>query len=861
MAGLTSWLRAAVRRPDGKALLAAMLALALLLPAWWLAGRWYGDRLLEQERADAAIETSLRANALSSVINRRLARLQGLYAFVQVELSEEDLALLFQKFAAGLYAGTRGIRNLAVAPDSIVRYVYPLAGNESVVGYDPANDPRAEVRLGVQRAIESGEVTLTGPLDLVQACDESGQLGCQGLIARQAVYQADAYWGLVTMVLDMPTMLAEAGVGEQSGDLDFALRDASGRVFYGPEPVFESSPVLSVIRFPDDAWELAAVPPGGWQATAQGPVRVFQVGGLIIVFLVAGLVYLSVNRQARLARAVRERTGEIARVNEQLRHDIAERRRAEAALTEREAQYRSIFESTSDGLLIFDLEGKLVDLNPAAARIHGYSVEEFRLLKPAQFIHEGSLPLFEQFVETVRAGHDYRGRAKDLRRDGAPFHVEVLGTGFIYRGQPHALAVLRDITEEVEDYRFLEQRVEARTREVSMLLDVSANIASTLDLPLLLELILEQLQQVVDYDGASVLILEENELRTVAHRGPIPHEVQAQMQLSREQAGELWEAMEGHEPLIIGDVREDTGLARAFRQAFGEYLEREMAYVRTWVGVPLMIQERLIGWLSLHHSRPWAYAQHQAALAQTIGNQAATAIENARLYGQARRLAALEERQRLARELHDSVSQVLYGVALGARTADALLDRAAIAPELKASLAEPLDYVLSLAEAGLAEMRALIFELRPDSLEREGLVAALTRQAAALRARHKLEVHTEFHEEPTLSFEAKEAFYRIAQEALNNTVRHAQAARVDIRLRAGRGDVVLELVDDGVGFDPQTEYSGHMGLSSMRERAAQIGGVLEIVSGAGRGAVVRLRIPAPNRPAAKTRAPHPHQEQ
>jgi len=851
MAGSRSRLWAAARQPDGKALLATLLALAVLLPVWWLAGRWYGERLLAQERADAALETSLRGNALSSTINRRLARLQGLYAFVQVELSEADFSVQFERFASGLYAGTRGIRNLTVAPGGVVRYVYPLAGNESVLGSEPSKDPRAEVRLGVQRAIESREVTLTSPLEV------EGDLS---LIAWQTVHQGDAYWGLVSMVLDMPTMLEEAGLAEQPGGLDFALRDGL-QIFYGPEQVFEAGPVLSVIRFPDDAWELAAAPTEGWQAAAQGPLRVFQVTGLIIVGLFAGLVYLAVNRQARLAQAVRHRTREIAAVNLQLQHDIAERQQAEAALREREAQYRSIFESTSDGLLIFDLEGNLVDFNPAAARMHGYSAEEFRHLEPSQFIHTNSLSLFERFVEMVHAGRELRGRARDLRRDGSSFHIEMIGTGFTYRGEPHALAVVRDISEEVEAYKFLEQRVEERTRELSMLLDVSANIASTLELPLLLELILEQLQQVVNYDGASVLILEGDELRNVAHRGPIPYEVQARMHLSRQQAGDLWEAMEGHEPLIIGDVLGDTWLAQAFRQAFGEYLDREMGYVRTWVGVPLMVQERMIGWLSLHHGEPQAYAQHHAALAQTIANQAATAIENARLYGQARRLAVLEERQRLARELHDSVSQVLYGIGLGARTAQALLDRTAIAPERKSSLAEPLGYVLSLAEAGLAEMRSLIFELRPDSLEREGLVAALARQAAAVRARHKLTVDTAFCEEPTLSFEAKEAFYRIAREALNNTAKHAQAGKVELRLGVRQGEIVLELTDDGVGFDPQAEYSGHMGLKSMRERAAQIGASLELVSEAGQGAVVRVRLPAPGPPGAMPPRPAPDRGQ
>src|SRR5213078_3825441 len=136
--------------------------------------------------------------------------------------------------------------------------------------------------------------------------------------------------------------------------------------------------------------------------------------------------------------------------------------------------------------------------------------------------------------------------------------------------------------------------------------------------------------------------------------------------------------------------------------------------------------------------------------------------------------AALEERQRLARELHDSVSQALFGISLGARTARALL------AQDPARAAEPIDYVQSLAEAGLAEMRALIFELRPESLESEGLVAAISKQAAALRARHQIEVRADLGAEPALPLERKEALYRIAQEATHNTVKHARAGAIDL---------------------------------------------------------------------------------
>lgn len=202
------------------------------------------------------------------------------------------------------------------------------------------------------------------------------------------------------------------------------------------------------------------------------------------------------------------------------------------------------------------------------------------------------------------------------------------------------------------------------------------------------------------------------------------------------------------------------------------------------------------------------------------------------------KVAALEERQRLARELHDSVSQALYGIALGARTAQAQLERD------PAKLAEPLDYILSLAEAGLSEMRALIFELRPESLQNEGLVAALTKQSDALRARYKLDVVTRFDPEPDIPLEAKEALYRIAQEAMHNVAKHAHATRVELSLQEKDGKLTLEIRDNGKGFDPSREFPGHLGMKSMPERAAQIGGTFHIESQPNAGTVITVSVPA-----------------
>jgi signal transduction histidine kinase len=258
--------------------------------------------------------------------------------------------------------------------------------------------------------------------------------------------------------------------------------------------------------------------------------------------------------------------------------------------------------------------------------------------------------------------------------------------------------------------------------------------------------------------------------------------------------------------------------------------------------VPLKLKDRVIGMLSLSSSEVGCYTPHHASLILAIANQATIAIENAQLYAQAQELAALEERQKLARELHDSVSQALYGISLGLHTARIQLDRD------PRELPESLDYLLSLAEAALAEMRALIFELRPESLEREGLVAALAKQGAALQARHDMLIQTDLCEEPALKLTVKQELYRIAQEALHNTVKHANASKVDLVLRRTASEVILEVCDDGVGFDPTGNFPGHLGLRSMQERVSHLGGMLQIESAPGQGTHLLAQIPLVEQP-------------
>jgi signal transduction histidine kinase len=246
-----------------------------------------------------------------------------------------------------------------------------------------------------------------------------------------------------------------------------------------------------------------------------------------------------------------------------------------------------------------------------------------------------------------------------------------------------------------------------------------------------------------------------------------------------------------------------------------------------------------LGFFSVAYTRDHHFAEDEQRLLAALAERAAVAIGNAELYERAQQAASLEERQRLARELHDSVSQALYGIALGARTARTLIDRN------PAEAVEPVDYILSLAEAGLTEMRALIFELRPESLETEGLVAAISKQAEAATVRHGLAIDLRLGQEPDVPLPLKETLYRIAQEALNNVAKHAHATSVSIELRPTPAELELTISDDGAGFNPAGEFPGHLGLHSMRERAHKAGGELSIQSTQGRGSTVTARFPSP----------------
>lgn len=262
--------------------------------------------------------------------------------------------------------------------------------------------------------------------------------------------------------------------------------------------------------------------------------------------------------------------------------------------------------------------------------------------------------------------------------------------------------------------------------------------------------------------------------------------------------------------------------------------------------VPMVLQGQSQGVMICLTAAPQPLPAAEVRVLRSVVGQATIAVENARLYAQSHNLAVLEERTRLARDLHDSVTQSLFSLNLAARAATNARTRSD-----PARLDRALGMVGDLAQSALGEMRALLFELRPAQLQGEGLLVALRNHAVALEQRTGLRVHVDLPDTCPLPAGHEDALYRVAQEALANVARHAQAGEAVVRLRRTDGWIDLTIEDDGVGLAPGSglfadpaSAAGRYGIQGMRERVAGLGGDLTLQAGGrGTGTALTARLP------------------
>lgn len=381
-----------------------------------------------------------------------------------------------------------------------------------------------------------------------------------------------------------------------------------------------------------------------------------------------------------------------------------------------------------------------------------------------------------------------------------------------------------------ESYAHLEQKVADRTKELATLNAIAAQVSHSLDLEKVLTSALDEVLEAVDMDAGQAFRLDE-ESRTlipIAHRGLSEAFAAYTAQLPLDsslaaQAAELGQPTVRRAPDIL---QEDL---RSLVQREGLQLV---------ASIPLIAQGRIVGAINLGSRRHRSVSPEELSLLAAIGQQIGIAVDNARLYEQAQQLAVMKERNRLARDLHDSVTQALYGVTLYAEAAT----RQLLSGQTD-MVSEHLSEIRNTAQESLREMRLLIFELRLPMLKIEGLVSALQARLEAVEARVGLETDLKVRGDGRLSPEVEEGLYRIAQEALNNSLRHAHARHISVLLQQRHRTVMLKVSDDGIGFDPEAvKEQGGFGLRGMEERAARMGGDLIISSGPGTGTCIQVEV-------------------
>ncbi len=530
-----------------------------------------------------------------------------------------------------------------------------------------------------------------------------------------------------------------------------------------------------------------------------------------------------------------------------------------------------------DGVLVLDDRNRVIDLNPAAEAL--LDVRAAEIIGQDAVEYWATLPALVEMIGAPLVGHTeiVLGAAGANQR-----FLDITASPLSYaenrqRGQ---LLLVRDMTEHRQNdaalhqaYAELEQRVAERTqelqqanaalsrenadrqraemalrslnatletrvadrtRELTTLYTISAAAARTEDLDRFLEEALEMIVAALRSEVGAIMLQAEDADQAKTNRLQLAAQHGAQLiQASRREITHLDEGLyaavaASRQPLLIPDITADPRVPTAMQQASPQ----------TLLLVPFEDDGRVLGLAGVMRDAELGFTGEEVALLTTIADQIAVIVRSHHLRQEAQQARLLAERQRVARDLHNSVTQSLYGLVAFAEAGQSQLEGGDLH-----GARHSLDRIGETTRQALREMRLFIHQLRPDVLEQEGLVGALQLRLAAVEGRADLHVSLCADEVPRFPPPVESALYQVAQEALNNVLRHACASSVTVTLRCETRRVALEVTDDGCGLDPSRVTNAGMGLNNMHEAVSEVGGTLEILSAPNQGTTVRAIVP------------------
>jgi PAS domain S-box-containing protein len=474
-------------------------------------------------------------------------------------------------------------------------------------------------------------------------------------------------------------------------------------------------------------------------------------------------------------------------------------------LDDQRRHYHDLFDNAPDGYLVSDLKGIIQQANRAASRM--LNVRQDHLVQKPFLVYfaEADRAEFHTFLKRFTDAQAPADQVETWEVQLAPRHAPEITAAltitviYTHNGKPLALRwLLRDVTHQKRmehELRTLNMNLEMRVRERTELLetetrlkdealararaardeaealrDIGNTLSSTLNLAEVLENILATVGRLVHHDGADVLLIDNKTAAPALCTGYAYCSDQKMLQALRFPIAETFPlneiAKSGH-AYVIDELNEPTTWMKALGMSFT---------ARSYVGVPVFAQGALIGFLNLTYAVSHYYVREHLEVLRSFSTQASVAIQNAQLYNQAKAVTILEERQRLARDLHDAVSQSLFTSTI---VAEALLHNKEPKSE---RLNEQLEYLLRLNRGAQAEMRSLLLELRPAHITDVDLAKQVRGLVEAARGRKEIDITLVIDDGVPMPPEVQIQFYRIAQEALNNIIKHSRANRATIRL-------------------------------------------------------------------------------
>jgi PAS domain S-box-containing protein len=548
---------------------------------------------------------------------------------------------------------------------------------------------------------------------------------------------------------------------------------------------------------------------------------------------------------------VRDESGQAIRMLGIVR-DITERIKAQ----ETHARMAAIIASSDDAIISKALDGTILSWNAGAERIYGYSAEEvlgqhISVLSPPDQIDE-----IAGILERLKQGeHVAHFETERIRKDGSRIQVSLNISPIEDRAGRviGASTISRDITQRKQAERALQaakeaaeaarreeakrrQEAERRRQIAESLGEVIRVLNSNRTLQEVLDYIAVRASQLLDTRAVGIYSMqsETGALSIQATRGLLITYV-AGVEIPIGQ-GALREAMVTRRPVVVPDLAAgpDNPAWHAEREAdIGPWVR----VYRALLAVPIIVQGEIYGGMLLYYAQPRTLSDEEVDLAVAFGDQVALALENARLRDRAEQAATAAERDRLARELHDAVTQTLFSTSLIAEALPRVWDQNP--KEGRRGLQE----LRRLTRGAAAEMRTMLVELRPAALTEKPLSELVRHLVEAVTSRTQVPIDLTIEGNCVLPPDVQIALYRTAQEALNNVAKHSGASQTSVKVRCDPAQAELRIRDNGCGFDPADILPDRFGVKIMHERVEAIGAQLQIDSRPGRGTEIVVRWP------------------